>query len=207
MQKKKNQKYVTNNNNNREQLSKCEADYENVMQEKDDNDDDVVEVAMVKLHYAHEALEREVRELEGVLKDDPLFLDDSIAESSNILKPQTTINQSAFVLDDLKTEVDEMIKQKVNLEVQYIALSSQHMDTMNRLEIAERKAIELRRQYDKLKMTCDKILDNEDVWNVRNSVCKSTSMFGIQLILLGLVLYLVVQKIFSHGMEDELATT
>ncbi|PWA99868.1 hypothetical protein CTI12_AA001720 [Artemisia annua] len=149
----------------------------------------------------------EVRELEGVLKDDPLFLDDSIAESSNILKSQTTINQSAFVLEDLKTEVDEMIKQKVNLEVQYIALSSQHVDTMNRLEIAERKAIELRRQYDKLKMTCDKILDNEGVWNVRNSICKSTSIFGIQLILLGLVLYLVVQKIFSHGMEDELATT
>ena len=54
--KNKNKKYVTNNNNNNmEQLSKYEADYENVMQEKDD---DVVEVAMVKLHHAHEALER-----------------------------------------------------------------------------------------------------------------------------------------------------
>ncbi|GKB73146.1 hypothetical protein Tco_0934558 [Tanacetum coccineum] len=151
----------------------------------------------------------QVHELELVWKDDPLFSDDSIDESSNILKPQTTINnQSAFVLEDLKTEVDEMIKLKVNLEVQYIAISSQHMETMNRLEIAERKAIELRKQYDKLKMTCDKILDSEDGCNVRNSLCKSTSMFGIQLILLGLVLYLVVQKIFSHGgMEDELATT
>ncbi|GJY74380.1 reverse transcriptase domain-containing protein [Tanacetum coccineum] len=200
---KKNEKYVTKNNSKMEQLSKYEADYE-----KDDDDDDV-EVAMVKLHYAHEALEREVHELELVWKDDPLFSDDSIDESSNILKPQTTINnQSAFVLEDLKTEVDEMIKLKVNLEVQYIAISSQHMETMNRLEIAERKAIELRKQYDKLKMTCDKILDSEDGCNVRNSLCKSTSMFGIQLILLGLVLYLVVQKIFSHGgMEDELATT
>ncbi|GKF70394.1 hypothetical protein Tco_0203451, partial [Tanacetum coccineum] len=46
---KKNEKYVTKNNSNREQLSKYEAHYEK---------DDDVEVAMVKLHYAHEALER-----------------------------------------------------------------------------------------------------------------------------------------------------
>ncbi|KVH99211.1 hypothetical protein Ccrd_022550 [Cynara cardunculus var. scolymus] len=181
-------------------------------------DHDVLAVSMVKLHSAQEAIEREVQKLKDVGKEDPLFLDDSIqpsepsnlegcearlfeefqsGETSNTFETQTILKQN-LVQGDLKTEVEEILKQRIEVEVQYIAISEaiqqlkagyidqielmvqqkklalEHMEVMKKLESAESKARELKREAEKLKVTCEEILEREEVLKEQNRAIYNT---------------------------------
>ncbi|KAJ0790507.1 putative WPP domain-interacting protein/3 [Helianthus annuus] len=90
---------------------------------------------------------------------------------------------------DLKTELDEVMKQKIEVEVQHVAISKaiehwnveyevmvaeqkkvllEQVEMMKKLEDAEEKAMELKMQAEKLQVTCEEILEKEQVWEARN---------------------------------------
>lgn len=214
-------------------------------------DHDVLAVSMIKLQSAQEAIQREVQKLKDVGKEDLFFMDDSIqpsepsnlegweamlfeefrsCESSNIFEIQTILKQNV-VQGDLKTELEEILKQRIEVEVQYIAISEaiqqskagyvaqielmvqqkklalEHMEVMKKLECAESKARELKREAEKLKVTCEEILEREEVLKVQSRVCRLTSCFIIQLILFVLVLYLCLLQFSSHHRKLVLVPT
>lgn len=145
----------------------------------------------------------EVHKLKDVGKND-FFEELETSETSNIFEQNV-------VHEDLKTEVQSISKvitlDQVEIMEQQKKLASEQMDLMNRLEVAESKTTELKKQSEKLKATSKEILDREEVWLARNSVCRLTSLFGIQLILFGLVVYLFLLQLSSHEKEFVVAST
>ncbi|XP_076942557.1 uncharacterized protein LOC143612455 [Bidens hawaiensis] len=176
------------------QIDENEVDYE-----------DVMTISMMKLYYAQEAFKIELHKLKDVGKEH-----ESGYPSSNIIETETRLNQHA-TLDDMKAELNELMKQKMEVEVQYIAMSKaiehykvqaelmvgekkvmlEQMEMMNRLEEAEVKAAEVKTKAEKLQVTCEEILEKEEVWEARNMVSRLTSLFCVELmVLFGLLVFL-----------------
>ncbi|XP_076910684.1 uncharacterized protein LOC143568403 [Bidens hawaiensis] len=180
-------------------------DDEKQIDENEVDCEDVMTISMMKLYYAQEAFKIELHKLKDVGKDDY----ESCNPSSNIIETETRLNQN-ITLDDMKAELDELMKQKMAVEVQYIAMSkaSEHfkvqvelmveekkvmleqMEMMKRLEDAEVKAVEVKTKAEKLQVTCEEILEKEEVWEARNMVSRLTSLFCVELmILFGLLVF------------------
>ncbi|KAI7734436.1 hypothetical protein M8C21_004085, partial [Ambrosia artemisiifolia] len=148
-------------------------DDENIISQHEAEYEDVFTVSMMKLYSAQDAFQIELQKLKDVGKEDHEI--------------KTRLNQNITV-GDLKMELDELMKQKLEVEVQHIAISkaikhwkvraelmeeqkkvlSEQMEMMKKVEDAESKAIELRMQAEKLQVTCEEILDKEQVWEARN---------------------------------------
>ncbi|MFS7940907.1 hypothetical protein Hanom_Chr05g00469841 [Helianthus anomalus] len=104
----------------------------------------------------------------------------------------------------MKTELDELMKQKIEVEVQHVAISKaiehwnveyevmveqkkvllEQVELMKKLEDAEEKAMELKMQAEKLQVTCEEILEKEQVWEAR----RLSLLFCVKLMILFVLL-------------------
>ncbi|KAI3686122.1 hypothetical protein L1987_79794 [Smallanthus sonchifolius] len=131
------------------QGAKSVMNYETDDAQNDDNQfskngadsEDVLAVSMIKLYSAQDAFQIELQKLKDVGKTD---------HESAMLK----------AIEYLKVQIEVMVEEKKVL--------SEQMLLMKKLEDAEVKAIGLKMQAEKLKVTCEDILEKEQVWEVRN---------------------------------------
>ncbi|KAI3492935.1 hypothetical protein L1887_42430 [Cichorium endivia] len=188
--------------NNEKQLGQNEAESEAEKNGGNHVDEDV----MMNFHSAQEALEREVEKLKDVWKEEP-----SVPEEY-ILETQTTLNQNGL---------EEILKQTMEVEVplskanvhqlelmlQHRKLASEQVETLKKVEDAENKALQLQRQTERLKETCQEILDKEEALKLESRICRLISCFSIQTMLFLLFLYLFLLRFSSHNMELLLVPT
>lgn len=120
---------------------------------------------------------------------------------------------------EIETELESLFKQKIEAEVEYLAISrtiqklrvaavdqitlleerralaAEQAQMMNKLEDAKSKATMLKRRAEKLEMSCGDIIETDEVLKLQKRVCKFTSCFFIQLILLVVVVGLFVLQL------------
>ncbi|KAK9080721.1 hypothetical protein SSX86_000479 [Deinandra increscens subsp. villosa] len=178
---------------------------ENQFSKTDADSEDVLADSITNLYSATKSFEIELQKLKDVGNEKH--------ESMNIETSLNGLNDlnSDACLQNLKIEIEETMRQKMEAEVQFIAISkavecfevqrgmmveqkkvvAEQMEMMKKVEDAELKAMELRIQAEKLQVTCEDILEKEEVWEVRNMVCGLTLVFCVQLILVGLLVFLI----------------
>ncbi|KAK1406912.1 hypothetical protein QVD17_38521 [Tagetes erecta] len=130
------------------------------------NDDDLA-VSIIKLYSANKSFQTELHKLKDVGKSDH--------ESGETISIQN---------EDMKTETEELMKQKMEIDVQCVAISKaieyfmvqvdlmmehkkivlEQIEMMKKVEDAEMKAIGLKMQAEQLKVICEEILLKEQVW-------------------------------------------
>lgn len=188
--------FLSKQSTNGREANGCHDDADNNGKQFRKSDaEDVVAVSMLKLHSAQEALKREVQNLKDSGKDDPLFLDEE-EEASNAEAEFEVISKSMEHLDQLKLMIARQRK-----------LASQQVETMNRVENAETKAVQLKKQAVRLNKTCQEILDKEEAFKLKTRICRLCTCFSIQLMLFLLVVYLFVLQFYSHKLELLLVPT
>lgn len=120
---------------------------------------------------------------------------------------------------DIETELEGIFRQKIEAEIEHLAilktietlrvevvdqitfleeqkaLASKQIQVLNKLENAENKATMLKTQAEKLETSCEEIVEAHEVLKLQTRVCKFTSCFLVQLILLVLVLGLFVSQL------------
>lgn len=107
---------------------------------------------------------------------------------------------------EMETELEDLFKQKIEAEVEYLtltrtiqklragdqimiyeeqkALAGEQVQMLNKLGEAEGKAAMLKKQAEKLETYCGDILGSEEVMKMEKRLCKVTLCFLIQLLLL-----------------------
>ncbi|RVW38977.1 WPP domain-interacting protein 2 [Vitis vinifera] len=107
---------------------------------------------------------------------------------------------------EMETELEDLFKQKIEAEVEYLtltrtiqklragdqimiyeeqkALAGEQAQMLNKLGEAEGKAAMLKKQAEKLETYCGDILGSEEVMKMEKRLCKVTLCFLIQLLLL-----------------------
>lgn len=121
---------------------------------------------------------------------------------------------------EMEAEVESLLKQKIEAEVEYLAiirtieklkagagkdqialfeeqksLAGEQAEMINKLEATENNAQMLKKQAQELEAYCANVIGSEEVIKMQKKVCKATSCFFIQLILLVIVIRLFVLKL------------
>ncbi|PIM99614.1 hypothetical protein CDL12_27890 [Handroanthus impetiginosus] len=126
---------------------------------------------------------------------------------------------------DEETDLEDLFRQKVEAEVEYLAISrtvqnlkivavdeitvleehkalaSEQARILDKLGDAENKASMLKKEAEKLENFCEDIVSADETLNLHKRVCKYGSCFLLQLVLLVVVLGLFVSKLSSNYME------
>ncbi|KAH7574738.1 hypothetical protein JRO89_XS03G0337700 [Xanthoceras sorbifolium] len=159
-----------------------------------------------------EVKESRVAELEAALNSSKPLKEDS---GSNIeLQPEKC--------REMETELEGLFCQKIEAEIEYLTLTraiqklrvaagdqttlfeeqetlaEEQTDMLNKFGEAENRAAVLKKQAEELEKYWGDISGTEVVLKMQKGVCKVTSYFMIQLILLGLVLWLCVLHFSPH---------
>ncbi|KAI7756942.1 hypothetical protein M8C21_009986 [Ambrosia artemisiifolia] len=198
-------------------FSKNEADYENVSHEDlagekvDDhvglgNPDPLVE-SFIPLHLAQEALEREVEKLRDVGKEDILSseadLQSKLEEAFNALElKDTKVSEleSTLNLTKIKTEYEELLRQRIAAEVEYLVISK----TIQNLKAGHMDRINLAVDQKTVSATApvpEPASVEEDARKLKNRVWRYVCCLIIQSVLLLVVLYIVGLKFSSKTVE------
>ncbi|KAL0306180.1 UNVERIFIED_CONTAM: WPP domain-interacting protein 1 [Sesamum radiatum] len=198
-------------------------------------DQDPLIESIFALQSAQEALEKELVKIKEISKD--ISVDDSVSDlhrefldveqklhktSSDQRVPQgcSSALQSDVVETanrDVETEVEDLFKQKIEVEVEYLAISrmvqklkaaagnhitvleeqkalvSEQTQILDKLGDAENKALMLKKQAEKLENFCEDIASADETLELQNRVCKYSSCFVLQLLLLVIILSVLFQ--------------
>ncbi|XP_071725729.1 WPP domain-interacting protein 2-like [Rutidosis leptorrhynchoides] len=226
-----------------DEVSKNEVDYEcvshedlagektwEVKEEKADdhvgtgNQDDLVD-SIMPLHFAQEALAREVQKLRDVGKEETLSSDDWFKSNKiNEVHLQSKLEE-AFVMLDLKnskiaqlestlnykeieTEFEELLTQRTAAELEYLVI----LKTVENLKGGLNKTSITLQQKNIAAATTPELVHTADAgetkevsWKLKNKLYRYTYCFIIQSVLLLVVLYMFVLQ-FSSKTVDAIPT-
>lgn len=154
-----------------------------------------------------EVKEMKVSELEATLNNSKPLKEES--GSTIELQPEQS--------REMETELEGLFRQKIEAEIEYLALmrtveklrvaSGDELETLaeeqaqmlDKLGEAENKAEVLKKQAEELEKYCGDIWGTEIVLKMQKRVCKVTSCFIIQFILLVLVFWLFILQLSPHS--------
>ncbi|KAL0399036.1 UNVERIFIED_CONTAM: WPP domain-interacting protein 2 [Sesamum radiatum] len=118
---------------------------------------------------------------------------------------------------DVETELEDLFKQKIKAEVEYLVISrmvqklkaaagnhitvweeqkalvSEQIQILDKLGDAENKALMLKKQAQKLESFCEDIASADETLELQKRVCKYSSCFFLQLVLLVIILSVLFQ--------------
>lgn len=179
------------------------------------------------------SLKQNVIHLESKLEEASSMLE---AKEAKITELETTLNSNTSRQEEtsgtielqrgkyqeMETELEGLFKQKIEAEVEYLAISrtilnlrvaavdqitfleeqktlaSEQDQMLNNLEDAGNKASKLKRRAEKLETCCGEIVEADEILKLQKRVCRFTSCFFIQLVLLFIVLGLFVLQLAPH---------
>lgn len=151
------------------------------------------------------------------LKQNISSLESKLEEATTMLKVKESriveLEESGSAIElqqkqcrEMETELEDLFKQKIEAEVEYLtltrtiqklragdqimiyeeqkALAGEQAQMLNKLGEAEGKAAMLKKQAEKLETYCGDILGSEEVMKMEKRLCKVTLCFLIQLLLL-----------------------
>lgn len=151
------------------------------------------------------------------LKQNKSSLESKLEEATAMLKVKESriveLEESGSAIElqqkqcrEMETELEDLFKQKIEAEVEYLtltrtiqklragdqimiyeeqkALAGEQAQMLNKLGEAEGKAAMLKKQAEKLETYCGDILGSEEVMKMEKRLCKVTLCFLIQLLLL-----------------------
>ncbi|KAL3851074.1 hypothetical protein ACJIZ3_012956 [Penstemon smallii] len=216
-----------------------------VKKERSDNhgtstDQDPLVESINALQSAQEALEKEVLKFKEIGKDVPV--DDSVSnlppEFTDVeQKLQESFEQLLSGKDvDISSsqagqpevveteELEELFKQKIETEVEYLALykmvqnlrsaavtqtvleeqkalASHQTQILHKLEGTENKALMLKKQAEKLEFFCEDIANADETLKLQKRVFKYSSCFFVQLVLLVVILGVFISQSSPNNVE------
>ncbi|KAI8012303.1 WPP domain-interacting protein 1 [Camellia lanceoleosa] len=161
-----------------------------------------LETQLVTLKQNINLLENKLEEANTVLK----------AKEAKVTELEHALNSTELPREEMEAELEALFEQKIEAEVEYLAISrtiqklrvaavdeqktlvSEQAQTLNELGDAKRKAAMLKRRAEKLETSCEDIVETDQVLTLQNRVCKVSSFFFVQLILLVVVfVFLLLQ--------------
>ncbi|XP_011095647.1 WPP domain-interacting protein 1 [Sesamum indicum] len=198
-------------------------------------DQDPLIESIFVLQSTQEALEKELVKIKEIIKD--ISVDDSVSDSHKEFidveqKLQETISDRRVPQDcspalqsdvvetanrAVETELEGHFKQKIEVEVEYLALSSmvqklkaaagnhitvleeqkalvsEQTEILDKLGNAENKALMLKKQAETLENFCEDIASADETLELQKRVCKYSSCFFLQLVLLVIILSVLFQ--------------
>ncbi|KAM0029412.1 putative WPP domain-interacting protein/3 [Helianthus debilis subsp. tardiflorus] len=162
---------------------------DNIEKHEGSMEHDPLVLSIKGLHSAQEEFEREVQKWKDVGKDDPLIFDDPILEILEL--KDAKIFELELALSGVKTELEDCLMQIIQADVENVVITT----TTKRLTEGPLREIKhnLQQKYvasQGVQATNEKSETKEDLKKLQNRVCRSTSCFMIQLILLLVTLYL-----------------
>ncbi|XP_071698563.1 WPP domain-interacting protein 2-like [Rutidosis leptorrhynchoides] len=187
-------------------------------------DRDHVVDSIMPLHFAQEALEREVQKLRDVGKEETMPSDDCVEFQSNTINDvhlQSKLEE-AFVMIDLKnskitqlestlnykeieTAFEELLTERFAAELEYLVILKtvenlkEGLDLTN-ITVQQHKNIGVAMTREQVP-TVDVEETNEDSWKLKTSVCRYASCFTIQAVLLLVVLYMFMLQFSSKTVD------
>ncbi|KAK2971950.1 hypothetical protein RJ640_004970 [Escallonia rubra] len=164
------------------------------------------------------SLKQNISTLENQLEEARAMLEVKEAKVSKLedkLNTGETIELRQRKCIEMETELEGLFKQKIEAEIEYLAISetiqkwstvlegqkalrSEQAHTLIKLEDAESHATMLKIQAEKLEAYCGDIARTDEVLKLQKRACKLTSCFFIQVILLIAVLGLFVLQLSPH---------
>lgn len=172
-----------------------------------------LEAKLEEMRTLLEVKELRVAELEATLNSSKPGKEDS----------GSTIDLQPELCREMETEFECLFRQKIEAEVEYLtltrtidkvraagggrvtlieeqeALALEQAQMLSKLEETECKAAVLEKRAEELGKYCRHVLGEEVVLKMQNRVCKVTTCFVIQFLLLVLVFWLVVLRLSSHS--------
>ncbi|KAA8527132.1 hypothetical protein F0562_008639 [Nyssa sinensis] len=185
------------------------------------NPSDFLETQVISLEQNINLLESKLEEARTTLKakEAKVIELEATLESNVSLKEETrtTIELQQKNQRKMEAELEGLFKQKIEAEVEYLAISRtvqklraaavdqitifegqkilplEQAQMSNKLGEVESKTAMLEKQAELLETNCRDVVETDEVSKLQKRVCKNTSCFFIQLILLSVVLLFVLQ--------------
>lgn len=185
------------------------------------------ESQIVNLKQNVNVLEIKLEDAKDMLKMKEVQLKELESTLNSSMSPQA-LHQQKF--NEMEIELEGLFMQKLEAEIEYLAVSktipqlrfaavdpttlleerktlaSEQTHMLKKLESAENKATILKRHVEELETCCEEIEEREEVLKLQKRVCKFTSCFFIQLILLVVVLGLFVLQFSPREAGDVVPT-
>lgn len=188
-------------------------------------DQDALVESITRFDSAIEELQREMQKWKDIGKDEPLTLDDSIHDMLELKDAMITELESTITSGNTKTDLDDLLKEKIQAEVEIVALTTttknlitgplHEMKLSSQPKNLQAEKLETNEDVNKLQNKVLKKHETEDVKKLQNKVlkkqeteddlkklqsrmCRLSSCLLIQLILLFVTFYL---EIPSHKVE------
>ncbi|KAL6567667.1 hypothetical protein OROGR_001335 [Orobanche gracilis] len=185
------------------------------------SDQDPLHESLSVLQSVQEAIEKEVSKFQETGKT--ISADSSVADLGTEVIDDEVVETGNI---DLDTEVEDLLKQKIEAEVERMvisrkvqelraaaavdqitvleeqkALASEQTHILNKLGVAERKAAALEKKAEMLEHIDDDIASADEVMKLQSKVCKYGSCFFVQLILLLVVLWVFIFHLSPNDVE------
>uniref|UniRef100_A0A5B7B147 Putative WPP domain interacting protein 1 n=1 Tax=Davidia involucrata TaxID=16924 RepID=A0A5B7B147_DAVIN len=185
------------------------------------NSSDFFETQVISFEHNVKLLESKLEEARATLKakEAKVIELEATLESNKSLKEEmrSTIELQQKNHREMEAELEGFFKQKIEAEVEYLAISRtiqklrvaavdqitifeeqktlalEQAQMLNKLGDVESKAAMLEKQAEKLETNRGDVVETTEVLKLQKRVCKITSLFFIQLILLCVVLLFVLQ--------------
>ncbi|KAF5815131.1 hypothetical protein HanXRQr2_Chr03g0119651 [Helianthus annuus] len=164
---------------------------DNIEKHEGSMEHDPLVLSMKGLHSAQEEFEREVQKWKDVGKDAPLIFDDPILEILELKDAKILELERALSSVGVKTELEDCLMKIIQADVENVVITT----TTKRLTEGPLREIKHNLQQKNVasqgvQATNEKSETKEDLKKLQNGVCRYTSCFMIQLILLLVTLYL-----------------
>lgn len=152
------------------------------------------------------SLKQNISSLESKLEEAMAMLKVKESRIVELEESESAIELQQKQCREMETELEDLFKQKIEAEVEYLtltrtiqklragdqimiyeeqkALAGEQAQMLNKLGEAEGKAAMLKKQAEKLETYCGDILGSEEVMKMEKRLCKVTLCFLIQLLLL-----------------------
>lgn len=152
------------------------------------------------------SLKQNISSLESKLEEATAMLKVKESRIVELEESESAIELQQKQCREMETELEDLFKQKIEAEVEYLtltrtiqklragdqimiyeeqkALAGEQAQMLNKLGEAEGKAAMLKKQAEKLETYCGDILGSEEVMKMEKRLCKVTLCFLIQLLLL-----------------------
>ncbi|XP_057983788.1 WPP domain-interacting protein 2-like [Malania oleifera] len=186
-----------------------------------------LETQVLSLKQRVKCLESKLESMSGMLK----------VKESKVFELEATLNSSRSQMGEsgsnielqqekcreMETELEGLFKQKIEAEVEYLAIAQtiekvraaaedqitfleerkaeagEQAKILIKLGEAEGRVVILKKQAEELKTYCGDILGTREVLRMQKKVCKVTLCFFLQLVLLVIVFGFLVLQLFPHS--------
>lgn len=153
-------------------------------------------------------LESKIEEANALLKaKDAKVIELEYAIKSNESpkeEKRSSIESQQREYTDMEAKLEDLFKQKIEAEVEYLAISRTipklRVATADQVAIgdAERKSEMLKREAENLKTNYAEIVETGQILKLQKKICKVTSFFFVQFMLLCLVFLLFLLQLSPH---------